>query len=304
MSRPQFRPSQYPLWWFLKGLSLLPTSVLYAISSFLYFLIYYVVGYRKKVVRQNLERAFPDKPTTWLRQTEKQFFHNLTDIIIETLKLTSISEKELNKRIQFSGDAAVLDCLNSGKPMLALGAHLGNWEMALLAGSRHFPFPIDGVYKPLSSSFFEVFMLNLRSRFEATLVKNKDTLRHLIRHRNQPRFITMLSDQIPPRGEIQYWTTFLHQDTAFYVGADKLQASFKYPVFFMGMRHLRRGHYEIYFEELKRPANAEEFGLIEVFAQRLEQWVQAYPADYLWSHKRWKHQRPAASSESDNLPLK
>ncbi|WP_181305837.1 lysophospholipid acyltransferase family protein [Rufibacter sp. XAAS-G3-1] len=300
MSRPDLRPGQFPLWWLLKGISLLPFPVLYALSFFLYLVLYYLIGYRKKVVRQNLEKSFPQKSVPELREIEKQFFLNLTDIMVETLKLVSLSAEDLKKRVHLHGSEKIEVYLSQGVPVMILGAHLGNWEYMSGAGNRHFTFPVDGVYKPLASSFFESFLWFLRSRFGITLVKMKETLRHLLRHRGQPRILSLLSDQVPPYGEIQYWTNFLHQDTAFYVGADKLRTSFHYPTFFVGMRHVKRGYYEVVFQELLSPPKAgtkeEGHPLTEIFARKLEAWVEQYPADYLWSHKRWKHQRPKAAS--------
>ncbi|MFC0606339.1 MULTISPECIES: lysophospholipid acyltransferase family protein [Rufibacter] len=298
MSRPDLRPGQLPLWWLLKGISLLPFPVLYAISTGLYFLLYYVVGYRKKVVRQNLGRSFPGKSTQELRQIEKQFFLNLTDIMVETLKLATLSPEELRRRVKARGLEKVNAPLDQGKMVLVLGAHLGNWEYMSAAGNALFRHPIDGVYKPLASSFFEAFMWYLRSRFGITLVKMKDTLRHVIRHKGQARILTLLTDQTPPYGEIQFWTTFLHQETAFFVGAEKIRSSFGYTTFFVGMHQVKRGFYEIEFQELLpapvRNEPEEPHLLTEAFARHLETWVNRYPASYLWSHKRWKHKKPVA----------
>ncbi|AKQ47679.1 hypothetical protein TH63_12075 [Rufibacter radiotolerans] len=287
----------------LKGISLLPFPLLYGFSTFLFWVLYYVVGYRKKVVRQNLERSFPEKGISELRNIEKQFFLNLTDTMLETLKMVSLTPEDLEKRVDLRGGELVEEHLRRGTPVMVLGAHLGNWEFMSASGNNRFAFPIDGVYKPLASSFFEAFMWFLRSRFGITLVKMKDTLRHLLRHRGQPRILSLLSDQVPPYGEIQHWTTFLHQDTAFYVGADKLRISFQYPTFFVGMRHLRRGYYEVVFQELLPApvAGVKEEGhpVTEAFARALETWIEKYPSEYLWSHKRWKHKRPVgACSES------
>ncbi|KAA3439261.1 lysophospholipid acyltransferase family protein [Rufibacter hautae] len=301
-TRPNLKPSQLPLWWLLKGISLLPFPVLYAVSTFLYWVLYYVIGYRKKVVRQNLERSFPSKSKAELLKIEKQFFLNLTDIMVETLKLVSLSAEDLEKRVHLQKSQKIEGYLSQGVPVMILGAHLGNWEFMSAAGNKHFPFPVDGVYKPLASSFFESFLRFLRTRFGITLVKMKETLRHLLRHKGQPRILSLLSDQVPPYGEIQYWTNFLHQDTAFYVGADKLRTSFNYPTFFVGMRHVKRGYYEVDFQELLPipQAGAKEEGhpLTETFARKLEAWVEQYPADYLWSHKRWKHKRPEPGVEA------
>ena len=272
--------------------------MLYALSTFLYGVLYRLIGYRKRVVRQNIERSFPARTQQAHRQIEKQFYQNLCDVIVETLKMVTISPVELQKRVTFKGSEQATAYLDQGQQVIAMGAHLANWEIMSAAGNLRFDYPIDGVYKPLSSSFFEAFMVFLRSRFGIKLVPMKDTLRHMIRHKNQPRLFTMLADQVPPYGHIQFWTTFLHQDTAFYVSGDRLRESFGYPVFFVGMRHLRRGFFEIEFVELfpARQGKGEdkENPVTRAFAQQLEQWIEANPADYLWSHKRWKHVKPAA----------
>ncbi len=262
--------------------------------------MYHVVGYRKKVVRQNLERSFPHKSAAELKRIEKQFFLNLTDLIVECLKLVSLSPSDLRKRVTSTGSEKVIQTLSSGSPVLILGAHLGNWEYMSAAGNSIFSFPIDGVYKPLASSFFEEFMKFMRGRFGINLVRMKDTLRHILRHRGEQRILTLLSDQVPPYGEIQYWTTFLHQDTPFYVGAEKLRTSFNYPTFFIGMRHLRRGYYQIEFQELlpapSKGVQEEGHPVTDAFARRLEEWIEQYPSEYLWSHKRWKHKRPQSEA--------
>ncbi|WP_210463864.1 lysophospholipid acyltransferase family protein [Rufibacter roseolus] len=296
-TRPNLKPSQLPLWWLLKGISLLPFPVLYAFSTFLYLVLYQLIGYRKKVVRQNLERSFPGKSPAELQKIEKQFFLNLTDLIVESLKLISLTPAQLKERLVYKGHEKVEAQVASGTTVLMLGAHLGNWEYMSAASQIIFKASVDGVYKPLASSFFDEFMKFMRGRFGINLVRMKDTLRHLIRHKAEHRIFTLLSDQVPPYGEIQYWTTFLHQDTPFYVGAEKLRTSFKFPAYFVGMRHLKRGYYEIEFQELLPAPTPEEpqdgFLLTDAFAQKLQAWVEQYPADYLWSHKRWKHKRPA-----------
>src|SRR5688572_5463562 len=290
------RKRYYPLWWLLMAVSKLPFPVLYLFSDFLYLIIYRFLGYRKKVVRQNLVNSFPEKTASEIDALVPKFYKNLCDIIVETLKLATISAEELRTRIKLLNTEIVNPFIAEGKPVLMMGSHLANWEWALPAGVVSFNLPLDGIYKPLNNDFFEWFMLRLRSRLGAHLIPMKDTLRDFMRRKNIPRIISMLSDQTPPRGEIQYWTTFLNQETAFYVGADKLSASFKYPVIFVGNRRVKRGHYEFKFEmlhDLVSPLGSEEFPITERYARKLEKWIQQNPADYLWSHRRWKHKRPA-----------
>jgi KDO2-lipid IV(A) lauroyltransferase len=178
--------------------------------------------------------------------------------------------------------------------VLALGSHIGNWEWILPTGAVAFPGKADGVYKPLHNPFFEQFMLQLRTHTGARLIPMRDTLRDMLRLRGQPRSLSMLSDQSPGGVEHTYWTEFLHQDTAFYTGADKLAAQFRCPVLYVNIRRLRRGYYEIIVEELydgQAPLDKNAFAITEEFARRVERDIRARPAEYLWSHRRWKHQR-------------
>nr|WP_255710096.1 lysophospholipid acyltransferase family protein [Pontibacter harenae] len=285
----------------LKGLSLLPLSVLYLLSSFLYLLVYYVIGYRKKVVLQNLRNSFPDKGEQEIKRICKDFYKQFTDVIVEILKLASMSKSEMQSRITFTNQELLDNFVQQGKPVITMGAHVGNWEWILPAGAVQFSFPAEGIYKPLTNAFFEEFMLHVRSNLGARLIKMKETMRDFVKNRKVPRVIAMLSDQTPPFGEIHYWTNFLHQETAFYVGAEKLSNSFNYPVLYLDVQRAKRGHYILTFETITDgqqdlSAMGVEYSITEIFAQKLEATLRRSPADYLWTHKRWKHKRPQAKS--------
>ena len=255
-------------------------------------------------MRQNLVNAFPEKSATEIDKLVPAFYRNLCDIMVETLKLLSLNAEELTKRVKLTNTEIINPFIAAGKPVLVMGSHLANWEWALNAGVVNFNVPLDGIYKPLSNEFFDWLMLRLRSKLGGHLVPMKDTLRDFMRRKNIPRIISMLSDQTPPRGEIQYWTTFLNQETPFFVGADKLAASFKYPVLFLGAHRVKRGYYEFRFEmlhDLEAPLGSEEFPITERYARQLENWIRQYPADYLWSHRRWKHKRPVVSAVPEPL---
>ncbi|WP_083704305.1 lysophospholipid acyltransferase family protein [Pontibacter indicus] len=288
-------PALYlPLWWLLKGLSLLPLSALYAIGYGLYLLIYRVVGYRKKVVLQNLRNSFPERSEAEIQGIAKAFYRQFVDVVVEIVKLTTISPSEMRQRVTFYNPEVLEQFVQAGKPVIILGSHVGNWEWCLSAASLRFNFPAEGVYRPLKNPFFEEYMIHIRSRLGARLIKMKDTMRDFIRHRQVPRVVALLSDQTPPYGEIQHWTTFLHQDTPFFVGAEKLANSFGYPVLYLDVRRLKRGHYELAFEVLTDGTHAVNEGvypITDAFAQKLEATLQRNPADYLWTHKRWKHKR-------------
>ncbi|GEO05866.1 acetyltransferase [Adhaeribacter aerolatus] len=293
------RKRDYPLWWLLQGLSHLPFGILYLLADFVYVLLFYVFKYRKKVVYHNLNNSFPDKDAAEIQRIAKQFYHNLADIIFEILKLGSISTADLRRRAHFQNPEILQAYLDKGLSVLTLGSHACNWEWGLASSPGFLNFPADGVYKPLQNNFFEQYMRFLRSRLGPNPLPMKEVLRHLVRHRQESRLVALLSDQIPPRGEIQYWTSFLNQDTGFYVGADKLAATFKYPVVFIKVVRRGRGYYLFSFELLAEPGavtTAEEYKVTEAYARHLEISIRENPADYLWSHRRWKHKRPASDN--------
>lgn len=292
-------PALYlPIWWLLKGLSRLPLPVLYAIGDGLYLLLYHVVGYRKKVVLQNLRNSFPGKSESEIQGIARAFYRQFVEVVVEIVKMTTMSPAEMRRRVSFHNPEVLEQFVQAGKPVIILGSHAGNWEWCLSAAALRFNFPAEGVYRPLKNPFFEAYMLHIRSRLGARLIKMKDTMRDFIRNRKVPRVVALLSDQTPPYGEIQFWTDFLHQDTPFFVGAEKLANSFGHPVLYLDVRRLKRGHYELTFDILTDGTHVVtegEYPITEAFAHKLEATLHRNPADYLWTHKRWKHRRPQAA---------
>jgi Kdo2-lipid IVA lauroyltransferase/acyltransferase len=279
--------------------SLLPLSVLYLLSDVLYVVVYYVVGYRKNVVLSNLQHSFPEKSTAEIKQITKDFYKQFMDVIVETVRLRSMNAAEMRRRITFYNQELLDDFVRQGKTVITMGSHSANWEWVLSAGAVQFDFPACGVYKPLNNPFFEAFMLKTRSSLGARLIKMKNTLRDFATNRHTPRVVAMLSDQTPLKSEITFWTTFLHQDTPFYEGAEKLANKFGCPVLFLNVARTRRGHYSLTFEMISdgnQPGSAmpEQPSITETFARKLEAAIQRNPADYLWTHKRWKHKKPQA----------
>lgn len=294
-------PLYYPLWILLKGLSLLPLPVLYVLADLLYVVVYYLIGYRRKVVLQNLRNSFPEKSEQEIHRISKDFYRQFADVMVEILRLRSMDRAEMERRIVFANQELLDGYVQQGKTVITMGSHSCNWEWVLSAGAVQFGFPAEGIYKPLSNPFFEAFMLRARSRLGARLIRMKDTLRDFAAHRNVPRVVAMLSDQTPLKSEITFWTTFLHQDTPFYEGAEKLAKRFGSPVLFLDVQRTRRGHYTLTFETISdgspSPAGAaaEQGFITEAFARKLEASIRRSPANYLWTHKRWKHKRPAGS---------
>src|SRR5690606_22133956 len=173
----------YPLWWLLLAVSRLPFPLLYLLSDFLYLIAYRFLGYRKNVVKQNLERSFPEKTAAEIEILVPAFYHNLCDVIVETLKLATISKTEMQRRTSHPGAEDFMQAASKG-PVIIMGSHQANWEWALPGAAAHFPFPADGIYKVLNNDFFEWFMLRIRTRFGQHLFNMKETLKEFIRRKN------------------------------------------------------------------------------------------------------------------------
>ncbi len=260
------------------------------LSSSVAFLLQYVVRYRAKVIHTNLKNSFPEKTEAEIKQITKDFYLNLTDVSVESLKLVSISKEEVEKRVRITNIDVPMSTLDNGQSHLGLTSHLCNWEWLLQICAIQSKYPIDAVYKPLHNEKMDAFVYNLRARFGAHPVAMKDTLRELIKNRKTVRSMAMVADQTPPHSEIQHWATFLNQYTPFYVGGDKIGGAMQMPVLFVSMKRIKRGYYEVTFEMLKNtPIAKEGHEITERYIRRLEDCIKEQPANWLWSHKRWKH---------------
>lgn len=278
---------------FIKLFSKLPFFVLYGISDFVYFLIYRVIGYRKKVVFENLQKSFPSKSEIEIKHIAKNFYHHIADLFTEYLKGYSISKEEILKRVQIVNPEVVKNHTDKNMPIIIVTGHIGNWEW-LLHPLNLMNIPMDIVYQKLSNPFFNKLTLFIRSRFAITpMIEKNDTLRRTIDRKDLVRALVMGSDQSPQNWKSAYWTTFLNQDSGFFTGTERIARKFDYPVIFSEMRRIRRGYYEIEFTEIAKPdyKDLPTGEITERFVRILEKTIHKYPSDYLWSHRRWKHKR-------------
>ena len=285
-----------PLCWLLLALAHLPLPVLYGLAEGIYVLLAYVLRYRWRVVQTNLANSFPEKNAAEITQLGRAFYRHFAQLVVEILKLAAISPAELARRVHFVNPELMTRHFAAGRTVLSLGSHLGNWEWILGGAALVFPGRAAGVYKPLGNAFFEDFTRRLRTRLGAEAVPMLATLRYLLRHQGSPRTLSLLLDQSAGPEDRPHWLPFLHQDTGFYTSADRLAQQFDCAVLYVGIRRVRRGYYEIRFTELPdgRPAalaGPGAFPVTEAFARQLEADIRATPAQYLWTHRRWKHQR-------------
>ncbi len=272
----------------------LPIPLLYLFSDLLAWIAFRVVGYRKKVIFDNLLQAFPEKTEMERRKIAKAFYKNLSDVLVESVKIFRIQSFDFEKRVNIIGLDHINAQIASGKTVLGLAAHQCNWEWNLLANAKHIDFPIYAVYRPLSNPFWDRVMLEVRSSTGARLFPMKSFFRVLWQNKSECKGIAMLSDQTPPWGEIQHWVQFMNRPTAFFTGAEKIAQKLDASVYYLEMTRLRRGFYQVEYIPLVISSTS-EFPLTDAYAQAAEKSIRQNPSNWLWSHRRWKHQ-PLESS--------
>jgi KDO2-lipid IV(A) lauroyltransferase len=241
---------------------------------------------------KNLRNSFPEKSEKELRVIEKQFYQNLADISIETLKGISISRKELEKRMVLQSNM-IEELMTLGKPIIIMTSHFGNWEWALLAISHFHTIAIHAVYQKLRNPFFDKLMLELRSRFGAIMHEKNSVVTEMSQISRKPYVLAMVSDQKPFSGERKYWASFMNQDAAFYSGAEILARRMDIPVVYLSVNRTRRGYYEFSYQLITtEPRLLERNEITNAFIRLTESDIRKDPSSYLWSHNRWKHKKP------------
>lgn len=271
-------------------LSRLPFSVLYSISDFLFFVSFYLVRYRRRVVKRNLLNSFPEKTPKERARIEKEFYRNLCDYAVETLKLVTLPRDEIVRRMAFGSLDIIERFKDQNQPVLFLASHQFNWEWILLSASACFPMPLDFVYQPVNNRFFDDITLAIRTRFGAYPIRRDDVARELVRRKHLPRGVATVADQYPGyRHDKKYITRFLGQETAFFLGTNQLALLSQYPAIYYYPVKVKRGYYEAHPVLVSTPPyERESTVVIENYVRAVEQTIRKYPAGWLWSHNRWK----------------
>lgn len=277
--------------WLLKLLSRLPLNVLYVFSTFLFFVSYRLVKYRKRLVRRNLHASFPSKTNAELKAIERDFYKNLCDHAVETLKLLSISKEQLAKRMKHTNPELIGKYTTAGQSVILLSSHHFNWEWLLVSGSISLPTPVDFVYQPVKSTFFNTLMMVARTRFQAHAIKRNDIAREMIRRKNVTRGIAIVADQYPGHGnDKKYFTKFLHQDTAFFYGSQQMATLTQAPVMYAVVKKVKRGYYTCTLMEIATPPYSKiDESVVANYSKVVEKLIEERPSEWLWSHNRWKN---------------
>ena len=270
-------------------ISLLPFPVLYLLSDILYVFLYYIFKYRRKVVAKNLLNSFPEKTKSELEQIEKRFYRHLADLMFESVKTISISANEIKKRFVFKNLEILTKYLQNGRSVIAVSGHYGNWEWGPVATGLELKEKVLVVYKPLSDKRFERLMNTMRSRFGSIMVPMKLTMRKVIEYKNEPNVLVLVGDQTPTREESQYFTKFLNQQTAVFLGVEKIALKTNNPIVYFSINKTKRGYYECLVKSLiDSPELTSEHEITNLHIGELEKNIRFKPEYWLWSHKRWK----------------
>jgi len=269
--------------------SLLPFPVLYFLSDILYVFLFHILKYRREVVSENLFNSFPEKSKSELDQIEKRFYRYLADLIFESVKTISISAEDISKRFVFKNLEEITKHLDKGKSVIAVSGHYGNWEWGPVAIGLALKEKVIVVYKPLSDKRFENLLNSMRSRFGAIMVPMKQTLRKIVEYKDKPHVLVLVGDQTPAREESQFFTSFLNQATAVFLGVEKIAIKTNDPIIYFTIIRTKRGYYECIIKSLiEFPEKTNEHEITEAHTRELEKNIHFEPEYWLWSHKRWK----------------
>lgn len=278
---------------FLKLLSYIPWRVMYGLSDGLFYLLYYMVGYRRKIVRKNLSESFPEKDLSDIKRIEKGFYRFFADMLLESCKLASMSPEEMRKRMKFKNVEAVNAMIRQGKSVSVYLGHYGNWEW-VSSMPLWLEKDVEGIqiYHKLRNQTMERLMLHIRERMGGISVEMHKTARYITELVNNHKVcvIGFIADQSPKKRESRYFLPFLHHKTPVLIGTEKITKHYGFEAFYLHVTRTRRGFYEAEFVQLhENPQSLPGFELTALYFKHLEQAILQQPELYLWTHQRFKH---------------
>ena len=278
---------------FLWMVSILPFRIFYWFSDFIYIIVYYVVGYRKKIVKANLVLALPHLSDKERLIIEKKSYHHMCDMFLEMIKTMTISAAEMNRRFVVTNIELVKEYEVKGKSTVLLASHYASWEW-LLSLNEKTSFKGIGVYKKIANTYFDKLIRDIRSKYNAELVETKNTI-PLIAENQKKGILSMYglaSDQSPKLNRAFHWNSFMGIEVPVHTGAEMLAKKYDLNVLFVKVKKLKRGFYEATFIPITDdPLSIPDFGITNIFLREVEKQIIEAPEYYFWTHKRWKHRK-------------
>jgi Kdo2-lipid IVA lauroyltransferase/acyltransferase len=272
---------------------LLPFRLAYIIADIICFVTYNIIGYRKNVVFNNLRKSLPGKTEAEYRKIAAAFYRHLCDMLVESLKSFTMTEAQVAERYKFERTLEMDQCYKEGRQTICVAGHYGNWEWAGIASGTQMLHKPVGFYKPLTNKYLDRYMQRTRVQGRAALVSINNTRQVFETDWGEPASFYMIADQSPPTYRLVHWVTFLNQETAVLHGPEKYARVLNLPVFYAWIKPVKRGYYTLDFVPLSmEPKNTKTGEISALFMKILEDQIIEDPRYYLWSHRRWKIQKP------------
>ena len=280
---------------FYRMLARLPLALLYGLSSLAYLLVYHVARYRRATVADNLAAAFGELSAAQRRALERRFYRHLCDIAAETFALANLPDATFHARVTLVNPELMNPFLEQQQSLLLLSSHQGNWEWLQRAIAAQLPCSLHGIYKPLHDAAMNRFIAETRGKFMEPIAF-QDAGREMLRRRREFHAFAMLADQAPFKKDNRHWHAFLGRRASFYLGPQKIAEATQFPVFYVAMHQVRRGHYQVSFELLAAPPHDKGgTAILDRSVEAAERSIRAQPETWLWSNRKWKHRPPAAA---------
>jgi Kdo2-lipid IVA lauroyltransferase/acyltransferase len=284
-------------------ISKMPDRGLYALAGFFAFVMQHLVRYRREIIRDNLKKCFPEFTDIEIKEIANVYYKHMAVLVIEVMKTPGLKADEIKSRFYFKNPEVLHDLEKSGKSVIILTGHLGNWEWLGPGFYLNFPdFSSYAVVKPISDPFFHQYMSNLRMLHNKnTLIPFKQTLRYMIKNQDKHTLTLFAADQTPHRSEIKFKTQFLNQITPFFTGFEKIAKMLDQAVVFTNLYRTKRGYYEVEFHLITDdPKSSGELEITHEFVRLLEKSIRQRPYNWLWSHRRWKYALKEDRTENIN----
>jgi len=276
----------------IKPISLLPYPIIYGISNVISFLFFYIIPYRKKTVTKNIKNSFPQKDKKELNTIARKFYTHLSDIIVESIKLFSITQKQIDYRFSIENPEILQTYFDQGRDVILVGGHYNNWEILAVGINQIVPHDCIGIYTKLSDPFFDDKMKSSRSKFGLKMINTREVTSNFIKKNKTPRMTIFGADQSPTYSKNIHWTNFLNQDTAVALGTERFSKKYNLPVVFCSINKWKRGIYSAKLSVLtENPQDTEDGEITEMHTSKLENQINTQPEFWLWTHKRWKRKR-------------
>ncbi len=277
----------------LLAISYLPSRVLYAIAEIVAWFLEHVVHYRKKVIQDNLQQSFPEKTETERQKIASQSYRHLGYRIVETIKCFTISAKEVQHRVQITNPEMISDCYAANRHVVLMVGHIASWEYGGYKASLFYPYKTCAVVSLVSNKYFNNLIQKSRGKFGMHLIMQRDSKEFFAMQPKQLTMSILISDQSPSNLKTACWTNFMHRQTAFFTGAERYARLQNCVVIYPKIVQTEVGKYQAELIKITdSPNDLPEFGVTKKYVEILEEHIRQHPADWLWSHKRWKHKKP------------